>query len=218
MTASARAWEAVRAGGWHRWVVPPAPTDGQDAPPLHGAGALALAGSGVEAGSVATRYGQAFVVFPNDSVAPRFGEIAIRVAIPPLDPRTLPAAPPGLHIDGNDYRIEAAYGRSGDVAMLRRPTTVVLRYPVHGLQLYRLTPAGWIPLETVRFQTSLQVFAFTERLGVFAAVGQTPPSPSPVRSGFLLGVAVALLVAVGLQLRRVLGHGSRPRRPRGAAP
>jgi len=205
----------------YRWVRPPANLRGGNVTPASGQGTLALRATGVDAGSVATDDAQAFVVLARHSVAPRAGEAAVRITITPLDPRGLPGLPPGLHIDGNAYRIEAVYAGSGEVVTLTKPATVVLQYPIHGLQLFRLSDATWAGLETVRFQTSLQVFAFTDRPGIFAAVGAGRPAPWYVSSWPYLAATVLLLLLSVPLLRRAArsrdGAGGNARTP-GASP
>jgi hypothetical protein len=185
----------------YRWVRPPAnlpPGGNQPAASVDGTLPLNSSG-GLEGGSIATADGQAVVIFPKDGVAPKPGQHAIRVQITPLDPTTLPPPPAGLEIDGNGYRIEGTYEPSGAPLLIVKPATVVLRYPVHAEKLLRLTGQVWAVLETITFATSLQVYAFTDQLGIFVTA-RPPVALSGLRAWwpYLAGGVVILGLLAGL--------------------
>ena len=185
----------------YRWVRPPARLAAENQPPEAGAGSIALrAGSRSESeyASIGTGDGQAFVIFPPDAVAPSNNEAAARVTLTPLDPSTIGPPPEGTRIDGNAYRIAATYVASRRPAVLRRPVTVVLRYPTVGTGVLRFAVSGWIPLRTTNVHMALQDIAETDRLGIFAAAAPVG-GPFAVLPGLPGGMA-ALSAALGLIL------------------
>jgi hypothetical protein len=197
----------------YRWVRPPANLPpGGNQPATSVDGTLPLNPSGLEGGSITTTDGQAVVIFPKDGVPPRPGQTAIRIKITPLDPGTLPPPPAGLEIDGNAYSVEGTYAPSGAPLAIAKPATVVLRYPVHAEKLLRLTGGTWTVLETITFQTSLQVYSFTEQLGIFATARPRVPLSGLQAWGMYLAVGLVVLGlaagvgAVVLLRRRALGR------------
>ncbi len=196
----------------YRWVRPPANLAAANQPPLPGEGDVPLTATGSEARSVPTGDGQAIVIFAKDGVAPREGESSLRVKVTPLDPATPPPAPPGRRIDGNAYRIDAVYAASGQPAVLRKPITVDLRYPIHAEEMLRLSGSEWKILPTTRFDPSLTLVAFSDQLGTFVMVG--PAGTRPILTSWwpYLSAIAALLAAVAalLLVRRQDQRGSRP--------
>src|SRR5207302_3669431 len=63
--------------------------------------------------------------------------------------------------------------------VLRKPVTVILRYPTTGTRVLRSTDSGWIVLPSTNVHTGMQNVAETDRVGVFAAAG-------PVGGGVLV--------------------------------
>ena len=117
--------------------------------------------------------GQCVVVFPDGSIAPREGESQANVKITPLDPGNGAPPPLGMRFDGNSYRVEAVYSISKAAVVLSKPATIVMRYPVHATDLLRYS-GGWVSLKAQVVQATLQVFATTDRLGVFVAAAPVP--------------------------------------------
>ncbi len=192
----------------YRWVHPPANLAATNQPPLSGEGDIPLSATGSEARSVPTGDGQAIVIFAKDGVAPREGESSLKVKVTPLDPATLPPAPAARRIDGNAYRIDAVYAASGQPAVLRKPITVDLRYPIHAEEILRLSGSEWKSLTTTRFDPSLTLVAFSDQLGTFVMVG--PAGARPILTSWWpylaavagLVAAVAALLLVRRQDRR----------------
>lgn len=153
----------------YRWVRPPAGLAGTNEPPETGTGAIAIAASTSRPGSITTGDGQALVVFPEGSIEARAGETRVDVRITPLGPSTIAPPPSGLRIDGNAYRIEGVYVPSGRPITLRQPATVIVRYPIHATELLRFSASRWTNLKGHTVSATLQVFAPTDQLGVFAA-------------------------------------------------
>ena len=156
----------------YHWVNPPPDLARDNQPPTGGTGQIGLNPTGSGSASILTDDAQAGVIFPHDSVAPRPGVTAAVVRITPVDPAKVAAPPPGLVFDGNGYRVEAAYQRDGPI-VLRRAVTPVLRYPRHATVLLRWSNGAWTTLDTKRVQAALQIFAASDRLGMFVAARPT---------------------------------------------
>jgi len=154
----------------YRWVAPPPALAGSNMPPETGATTVPV---GQHPGQVITGDGQCVVVFPDGSIAPREGESQANVKITPLDPGNGAPPPLGMRFDGNSYRVEAVYSVSKTPVVLSKPATIVMRYPVHATDLLRYS-GGWVSLKAQVVQATLQVFATTDRLGVFIAAASVP--------------------------------------------
>lgn len=156
----------------YRWVRPPAALAGTNERPEPGTGTVTFTPAGSGGASILTGDGQAGIIFPHNVVAPRDGGSPVRVTITPLDPGAWAPPPRGLRFDGNAYRFDAAYA-SGAPVDLRGPVTPVLRYPRHATILLRSTDHAWTALNAKRVEASLQIFAASDRLGVFVAAAPT---------------------------------------------
>jgi hypothetical protein len=191
----------------YRWVHPPPELARDNQQPSGGSGEIGLNPSGSGSASILTDDAQAGVIFPHDAVAPRPGVTAAVVRITPVDPATVAPPPPGFVFDGNGYRVDATY-KDGRPVELGRPVTPVLRYPRHATVLLRWTNGAWTALDTKRVQAALQIFAASDRLGVFVAArpagGGAPPWFLYGTGGLAL-VAAAALAAMALRRRRALG-------------
>ncbi len=150
----------------YHWVTPPPALAGSNEAPASAAGSVPV---GLRSGTLATGDGQAVVVFPEGSIAPRAGESSADVRITPLDPAKVAPPPRGFRFDGNAYRIEGMYSVSKAPVSLAKPATIVLRYPVHATELFRLSPSGWVSIRALTVSASLQIFAPVDQLGAFVA-------------------------------------------------
>jgi len=150
----------------YHWEHPPAALAHDNQPPDSAEAVLGFGPQGSPAVEVTTDDGQAIATFPAGAIAPRTDGSPVRVTVVPMDPASLPAAPPGSRFDGNAYRIDARYVDSNTAAPLLRPVTVVLRYPVHARRMLR-RDAQWTVLPTTVFTASQQLLAATDRLGDF---------------------------------------------------
>ncbi|MGH2437753.1 MAG: hypothetical protein ACRDFA_12285 [bacterium] len=155
----------------YRWVNPPGNVPGPHEPPEPGVGAVALTASGSEAKTVFTPDLQASVLFRKDAVTPRSPETTVQVRLIPIDPETIAPVPPGARFDSNAYRIAALYENSRQPATLRAPVFLVMRYAVHASTLLWSpgTPT-WTPIEASGIIAGQQLFAETDRLGIFVIV------------------------------------------------
>ncbi len=188
----------------YRWVHPPPELARDNQPPSGGSGQIGLNPSGSGSASILTDDAQAGVIFPHEAVAPQPGVTAAVVRITPVDPATVAPPPPGYVFDGNGYRVEATY-QNGRPLELRRPVTPVLRYPRHATVLLRRSNGVWTMLDTKRVQAALQIFAPSDRLGVFVAARPAGGGPAPwllYGAGALALVLAAALAAVALRRRR----------------
>ena len=147
--------------------------------------------------------GQAGVIFPKDAIEGPPGESAAEVHVTPLDPAGIGSAPPGLRFDGNAYRVEAVYASSHRPLTLRRPVTVVLRYPTSATVLLRFSGSDWAPVEAHSAPIALQIYAETRTLGVFAAAGP-PATRSPLSSWIYRAVTALLWAAIVVILAGLL--------------
>jgi hypothetical protein len=201
----------------YRWVRPPARLAAENQPPEAGAGSISLR-AGSEYASVGTGDGQAFVIFPPGAITPSGNESAAGITLVPLDPTTIGPPPEGTRVDGNAYRIAARYAVSQQPVVLRRPVTVVLRYPTAGAGVLRSTDSRWIPLRSINVHMALQTVAETDRLGIFAAAAPVGAGPLAflagvpgvrlaARSGAPGLILVIVLRTVRRRARRSVPHG-----------
>jgi membrane protein implicated in regulation of membrane protease activity len=175
----------------YRWVRPPAAVAAQNQGPQTGAASIGFTGEGSEYASVATRDGQAIAIFGPNAFVPSPGESAVRITLAPLDPAMISPAPAGLRVEGNAYRIDGTYAHSQRPVALRKPVTVVLRYPSGGTRILRFAGPTWTALRTTSFHMSLQMLADSDRLGIFAAA-----APAAGAAAFLTGLSRGALLAV----------------------
>lgn len=157
----------------YHWVRPPANLAAGNELPPPGTGSIAMVASVSRPASVATGDAQGVVVLPEGAIEPRPGETRADIRITPVDPATIAQAPSGFRFDGNVYRVEGVYAASGRPIVLRRPATVILRYPIHATEMFRRDPQTWTPLKAEVVQATLQIFASTAQLGAFVAAA--PP-------------------------------------------
>ncbi len=196
----------------YRWVRPPAALAAENQSPQGGAGSIALTAGGSEYASVATGDGQAVIIFPLDGIAPSGGESAARITLLPVDPAMINSAPSGLRFDGNAYRIEGAYVNARRPVMLRKPVTIVLRYPSTGTRVLRSTGPAWTVLRSTAYHMSLQTVAESDRLGIFAA-GASLGGPAAFLAGLSRSALLVLWTALALVLGLLLRYRVRRRAP-----
>jgi hypothetical protein len=176
----------------YKWVNPPPEFAQGNMKPESVVHDLALGASGSDAASIATPDGQAAVVLKEGTFAARKGEKMVVVRIDPLDAATIGAPPPDLRYDGNAYRFIAAYKASGDEAPLTQPATVVLQFPLVATKLYRRDASVWTDLKANPVSVSLQIFATTDKFGVFVAAGPPLQDQNPSK-----GFPTALVISIG---------------------
>jgi hypothetical protein len=187
----------------YNWVAPPPQLAATNSPPLAGSGRVPVS---PQAGSVSTGDGQATVIFPEGAIPPRPGEDAAEVRIIPLDPTSVAAPPVGMRFDGNAYRIVATYVQSRVPVSLQKAATVVLRYPVHATDLLLSADGGWTALPAETVPTAMQIFAATERLGIFVAAAPAISGPGGLSLAtwwaYLTSFAGLVLAAIGWRRQR----------------
>ncbi len=186
----------------YNWVVPLPYLASTNIRPSSGAGSVPI---GMQPGSVTTGDAQAVVIFPEGAVEPRTGESATEVTLTPLDPGTVTPVPQGLRFDGNAYRVEGRYSGSKEPIALRRPATIVLRYPIHATTVLVAADSGWTALPTETVPATLQIFAQVNRLGVFVAAAPATARPPglPIMAWWAYTTsALGMTLALAGRLRR----------------
>jgi hypothetical protein len=181
----------------YRWVNPPPELASGNLAPESGSGEVPLTKKGSDAVSVATADRQASLVFAPNAVTPRAGEKKVRVLIDPLDPATLGRAPKGLEYDGNAYRFEASYARSGEpIALAGPPLTVVLRYALGATELFRREGNVWVTVKTLSGGGPLEIAGDTTALGTFVAAGPPLTDSGGSRVWDVVAAAAGLVVVI----------------------
>ena len=213
----------------YRWVNPPPDLAAGNKPPASTRFTVELTANGSRLGAFSTSDGQLNLVLSEGGVAARPGQTGVEVAVDPVDPATLGAAPSGLVVAGNAYRIRASYRPSGrKVEALGGQSSVGLVYPL--LATAVADPGGhvvlssadgraWEQLPSTDTPGTHQVSAGLKRTG-YVQVGVAPSqgSGSDPRDRILLlgtGIAVVIVVAalvLRLRERSRAGPPSRGRR------
>jgi hypothetical protein len=213
----------------YRWVNPPPDLAAGNKPPASTRFTVELTANGSRLGAFSTSDGQLNLVLSEGAVAARPGQTGVEVAVEPVDPATLGAAPSGLVVAGNAYRIRASYRPSGrKVEALGGQSSVGLVYPL--LATAVADPGGHVVLSSADGRTweqlpstdtpgTHQVSAGLKRTG-YVQVGVAPSqgSGSDPRDRILLlgtGIAVVIVVAalvLRLRERSRAGPPSRGRR------
>jgi hypothetical protein len=162
----------------YRWVKPPQNAQTQEAP--SGAeGEVPLTDTASQGGDVVTPDFQTQLLIPEAAVVPVKGETAAKVQITPQDPATKPAPPKGFSFDSNAYVLEGTYTKSGEAVKLAKPVSLIMRYATSAADLYLLDGETWQPMKANRAGQSLQMFADITSLGIYVALTEVQPSPSP---------------------------------------
>jgi hypothetical protein len=213
----------------YRWVNPPPDLAAGNKPPASTRFTVELTANGSRLGAFSTSDGQLNLVLSEGGVAARPGQTGVEVAVDPVDPATLGAAPSGLVVAGNAYRIRVSYRPSGrKVEALGGQSSVGLVYPL--LATAVADPGGHVVLSSADGRTweqlpstdtpgTHQVSAGLKRTG-YVQVGVAPAqgSGSDPRDRILLlgtGIAVVIVVAalvLRLRERSRAGPPSRGRR------
>jgi len=213
----------------YRWVNPPPDLAAGNKPPASTRFTVELTANGSRLGAFSTSDGQLNLVLSEGGVAARPGQTGVEVAVDPVDPATLGAAPSGLVVAGNAYRIRVSYRPSGrKVEALGGQSSVGLVYPL--LATAVADPGGHVVLSSADGRTweqlpstdtpgTHQVSAGLKRTG-YVQVGVAPSqgSGSDPRDRILLlgtGIAVVIVVAalvLRLRERSRAGPPSRGRR------
>jgi hypothetical protein len=131
----------------YRWVHPPAGLAAGNKPPAGGRFPLKLTATGSELSAFSTSDGQVNLVLSQGAVPASSDQFGVLVTVQPLDPARL-AAPSGLLVAGNAYRILAAYRPSGGkVRAFGGDSSVGLVYPLLAASIGN--PAGHVLLASV---------------------------------------------------------------------
>lgn len=199
----------------YRWVDPPPQLKSLNKPPSSLEQSVPLTASGTASTTIETEDGQVEIALPDGAFAPSAGQTGVSLRIRPLGAGDAPAPPPGELIQGNAYRIDAAYQPSGATATAAQAVEVVLRYPVDATQVLAYGPRGWQAVPTILESALLSVAAQTTSFGLFAAVttGVPPAKPGRVPAWAYAAAGLALLAAAAptvLRKRAPPGDGRAP--------
>lgn len=200
----------------YRWVHPPAELAAGNKPPAGGRFLLELTAQGSQLSAFSTSDGQVNLILSQGAVPFRAGQIEVVVTVEPLDPTRL-AAPAGMLVAGNAYRLQAAYRSSGrKVSAFGGESSVILVYPLLAAPV--ADPAGhvvltsvdgrsWSQLPSTDTPGSHQVSAQLRQTGYFE-VG-VPPGAATAwgHSRTILLLAAAAAAVAGLvALQRLLAR------------
>ena len=203
----------------YHWVKPPAELAAGNRPPQGASGSVPLGPGGSRVTALSTGDGQANLLMEANAIAPAAGQRSVSVAIQPLDPATLAAAPEGLVLAGNAYRIQFRYQPSGQpVTSLAGKATISLIFPLLPIPVSSsfdhtvlASPDGrsWTRQSSTATPGSHQVASALAAPGyVIVAVPPAPAAaaPPPNRTPLYAGVAaaaVAVAAAAVLLARRL---------------
>ena len=178
----------------YQWVKPPPDRAKDNKPPSGATGKIDLTSIG-SAGSHSTPDGQAQILFDSNSVPVPPGQTSVSVTITPLDPvKVAPPPPGGYHYDSNAYKYDAVYEPSGQ-PLATMTVTVVLSFATAADHIFRWNGSGWDQLPTTPAGPN-QLFAPTDRLGIFVAAGTRVGVPAKQVSPVILVLEVAVPFAV----------------------
>ena len=196
----------------YQWVHPPPDRRRDNKPPSGATGSIQLTSLG-SAGSHTTPDGQAQILFDSNSVPVPPGQTSVSVTIAPLDPDKVGPPPAGgYHYDANAYKYDAGYEPSGQ-PLTTMTLTVVLSFATTADHIFRWNGSGWDALPTTPAGQN-QLFAPTDRLGIFVAAGTAVGSATKQASPVILVLEVAAPFAViAVVLVVVLGRRRRTASP-----
>jgi hypothetical protein len=202
----------------YRWVRPPPELTSVNKKPAGVISTVRLGPSGSEVSAISTGDGQANLVLDANAIAPSPGQREVEVAIEPVDPANLAAAPRDLVLAGNAYRIRFSYRPSGDpVTTMAGKATISLVFPLLSIPVsspFDTTVLGspdgrhWTRQASTATPGSHQVASTVASPGyVIAAVPPAPPDQAvPNRVPLLAGLAAAsalIALAAVLLARRL---------------
>lgn len=209
----------------YRWVKPPTAFAVSNQPPATGTFSVLLGPGGARPNTLTTGDLQVTLIVPKGLFPPAPGQDSVIVKIEPLDPGSVGAAPDGLSITGNVYRIQAAYQPSGDPVDFAVPAGMVLVYPQvatpTGVSHLRRTliassdGKSWSTVKSTDVPAQLQALGSIRTLGyvAVAASGVASPSGSSPSAGsgntlipIVWGVSAVLIVAAVLARVRRSGY------------
>ena len=196
----------------YQWVKPPPDRRKDNKPPSAATGTIQLTSLG-SAGSHTTPDGQAQILFDSNSVPVPPGQSSVSVTIAPLDPDKVGPPPAGgYHYDSNAYKYDAVYEPSGQ-PLTTMTVTVVLSFATTADHIFRWNGSGWDDLPTTPAGQN-QLFAPSDRLGIFVAAGTAVGNAAKQVSPLILVLEVAApFVVIAVVLIVVLGRRRRTGSP-----
>jgi hypothetical protein len=202
----------------YRWVKPPPELVASNKPPSGGQFEVKLTATGSQVGAFSTQDTQVTLIMGENAFKPSSGQSAVAVNVAPLDPGSLGAAPSGLLVAGNAYRLDGSYlPAKRKIERVDGELSIGVVYPLLATPV--ADPAGhvllhsrdgrdWRQLPSVDVPATHQVNAQLTELG-YVMVGIPPGSgggESPLdrvrRQAPLVAGIVLLLLAVVFFFRR----------------
>jgi hypothetical protein len=198
----------------YRWVSPPPSLASQNQTPASGRFEADLnPQTGSQANVFSTDDNQASLALDDGTIPPTSGQSSALVTIQPLAADGFAAAPRGLELTGNVYRIQAAYRPSKEqIVRMAKTSQVVLAYPAepgtilhkHSL-LVSTDGRAWTVLTATDSHGQLLIQASVDTFGYFA-VGRTPGGSPQGGAGIgtivIYGLVGLAIVAIGLAILR----------------
>jgi len=207
----------------YQWVSPPPSRAKDNQPPSSGTFRVRFGGDGVSRADVlSTDDLQVTLILSKGTFPPASDQSATLVTIGPLAPNGLGAAPSGLRIAGNVYRVQAMYQPGGRaVQTLAQPVQLTLVYPpspdglvhAHTVLLskdgksWRTLPTNDAGVQAGVEVTSLGYFAVSEQV-----TGGKRPFPLGKITQYGLIVVLVLVIAVPIALHELRMRRARKRR------
>jgi hypothetical protein len=202
----------------YRWVKPPPELVASNKPPSGGHFEVKLTATGSQVGAFSTQDTQVTLIMGENAFKPSSGQSAVAVNVAPLDPGSLGAAPSGLLVAGNAYRLDGSYlPAKRKIEQVDGEFSIGVVYPLLAVPV--ADPAGhvllhsrdgrdWKQLPSVDVPSTHQVNAQVTELG-YVMVGIPPGSGASTslldrvrRQAPLVAGIVLLLLAVVFFFRR----------------
>jgi hypothetical protein len=188
----------------YRFVDPPQFFASGNVKPESMSTSISLGPDGSQPAGFSTPDGQFVVSLPRAAIPAAAAETTVTVRVTPLAPRNADALPRGLRPNGNAYRVDMSYTRSGTtVTRFAKPGTLLIGLPEIGNHLFFSAGAAtWSQLPSRAIPPrELSLTASFAAPGYYMAATSLPeltaqPGHSR-RTAVVLGVVTAV-VAIGL--------------------
>jgi hypothetical protein len=186
----------------YQWVDPPSFFTTGNVTPKAATTSISLGTAGSAAAGFGAPDGQFTVDLPRGAVAPRASEDHVALTITPLAATKFRPLPDGLRANGNVYRVDVRYARSGArVATLAKPGTMLVEIPEVGQAFFESRDGHtWkrVPSSALGARQLSLSSAFVTP-GYFVSGTSLPElvaSKSSTRNGWLAAGAVAAVAVV----------------------
>lgn len=202
----------------YRWVDPPPALAAANEEPTRLETEVRLGPGGSQAFALSTSDVQATLVMTKGLVRPETDATHVRVRIEPLAAARFPAAPPGLAIAGNVYRVEGTYEPVDEPAgRFTAPAKAVLVYPADATQhstghemLYSSDCERWERLDTIEVIGLQQAESSIRGFGYVAVAGRpNRQGGGPAGEGSSTTLPTVLIVLAGSLALVAIGLAAR---------